>query len=38
MIRHLLPALFALLPLPAVAAPMLITPDRVWDGEAMHAG
>ncbi len=38
MIRHLLPALLALLPLPAVAAPMLITPDRVWDGEAMHAG
>jgi imidazolonepropionase-like amidohydrolase len=38
MIRHLLPALLALLPLPAVAAPMLITPDRVWDGEAMHTG
>jgi imidazolonepropionase-like amidohydrolase len=38
MIRHLLPALLALLPLPAVAAPMLITPDRVWDGEAMHVG
>jgi len=38
MIRHLLPALLALLPLPAVAAPMLITADRVWDGEAMHTG
>lgn len=38
MIRHLLPALLALLPLPAVAAPILITADRVWDGEAMHAG
>jgi len=38
MIRHLLPALLALLPLPSVAAPMLITPDRVWDGDAMHAG
>jgi imidazolonepropionase-like amidohydrolase len=38
MIRPLLTALLALLPLPAVAAPVLITPDRVWDGETMHAG
>ena len=38
MIRHFLTALLALLPLPASAAPVLITPDRVWDGEAMHSG
>ena len=36
--KHLLTALLALLPLPVVAAPLLITPDRVWDGEAMHSG
>ncbi|WP_372917872.1 amidohydrolase family protein [Sandarakinorhabdus sp.] len=38
MIRHFLTALLALLPLPASARPVLITPDRVWDGEAMHSG
>lgn len=38
MIRHFLTALLALLPLPASARPVLITPDRLWDGEAMHSG
>ena len=38
MIRRILTVLLALLPLPAIAAPMLIVPDRVWDGEAMHPG
>jgi len=36
MIMRLLPAILALLPLPALAAPVLLSPDRVWDGEAMH--
>jgi len=31
-------ALIALLPLPAMAAPLLLVPDRVFDGEAMHEG
>lgn len=36
--RNLLLALIALVPLPAVAAPTVLQPDRVWDGEAMHEG
>jgi len=36
--KKCLAALIALLPLPAVAAPMLLVPDRVFDGEAMHEG
>lgn len=36
--RHLIPALLALLPLPASAAPVLLLPDRVFDGEMMHPG
>jgi hypothetical protein len=31
-------ALIAMLSAPALAAPLLITPDRVWDGEATHPG
>ena len=38
MIKHVLITIIALASLPAVAEPALITPDRVWDGEAMHAG
>lgn len=38
MIRSLLTALLAFAALPALAAPVLIAPDRVWDGEAMHSG
>ena len=38
MIRRLITALLALLPMPAAAAPLLLVPDRVWDGDAMHAG
>ena len=38
MIHRLLPAILALLSLPAAAAPVLLLPDRVWDGEAMHVG
>jgi imidazolonepropionase-like amidohydrolase len=30
--------LIAFLSAPALAAPLLITPDRVWDGQAMHPG
>lgn len=36
--KKCLAALIALLPLPAVAAPVLLLPDRVFDGEAMHEG
>jgi imidazolonepropionase-like amidohydrolase len=36
--RRVFAILLALLPLPGLAAPVLITPDRVWDGEAMHSG
>ena len=36
--RTLLAAVMALLPLPAIAAPVLLLPDRVFDGEAMHPG
>ncbi|WP_017666801.1 amidohydrolase family protein [Sandarakinorhabdus sp. AAP62] len=36
--HQLAAALLALLPCPAVAAPVLLSPDRVWDGEAMHSG
>lgn len=36
--RKLLTALVALLSLPAAAAPVLLVPDRVFDGEAMHEG
>ncbi|WP_164156914.1 metal-dependent hydrolase family protein [Sandarakinorhabdus rubra] len=36
--RHLIATLIALLPLPAAAAPLLLVPDRVFDGEAMRAG
>lgn len=38
MILRLFTAFLALLPLPALAAPLLLVPDRVWDGEAMHTG
>ena len=38
MIRRILSALLALLPLPAAAIPVLIVPGRVWDGDAMHTG
>jgi imidazolonepropionase-like amidohydrolase len=42
MIMRLLPAILALLlQVPfaqAHAAPVLLSPDRVWDGEAMHSG
>ncbi|WP_156255016.1 metal-dependent hydrolase family protein [Sandarakinorhabdus oryzae] len=38
MIRTLFSALLAIASMPAIAAPTLITPDRVWDGEAMHSG
>jgi imidazolonepropionase-like amidohydrolase len=38
MIRRLIAALFALSAAPALAAPYLLSPDRVWDGEAMHSG
>jgi len=38
MIRRILSALFALSAAPAVAAPVLLSPDRVWDGAAMHSG
>jgi imidazolonepropionase-like amidohydrolase len=36
--RHLTAALLALFAIPANAAPVLLSPDRVWDGEAMHSG
>ncbi|WP_353200395.1 amidohydrolase family protein [Sandarakinorhabdus sp.] len=36
--RRALAALLALLPLPTMAAPVLLVPDRVFDGEAMHEG
>ena len=36
--RHLAAALFVLAAQPALAAPVLFAPDRVWDGEAMHSG
>lgn len=36
--RTLLFALIALLPAPAATAPVLLLPDRVFDGEAMHPG
>lgn len=36
--NHLLAALIATASLPAAAAPTLLVPDRVWDGEAMHSG
>jgi imidazolonepropionase-like amidohydrolase len=38
MMRRALAALLALLPLPTMAAPVLLVPDRVFDGEAMHEG
>jgi imidazolonepropionase-like amidohydrolase len=38
MIRSLLTALLTLSSSAALAAPVLLQPDRVWDGEAMHAG
>ncbi len=38
MIHRLLTAFIALLPQPALAAPVLLSPDRVWDGTAMHSG
>lgn len=38
MIRTLFTALFALSATTALAAPVLLVPDRVWDGEAMHEG
>lgn len=34
----LLAALLITTSLPAAAAPTLLVPDRVWDGEAMHSG
>ncbi|OYQ26028.1 amidohydrolase [Sandarakinorhabdus cyanobacteriorum] len=36
--RTLVTALFAVIASPAAAAPVLLQPDRVWDGEAMHSG
>jgi imidazolonepropionase-like amidohydrolase len=36
--HKLLAALIALSSLPATAAPVLLVPDRVFDGEAMHEG
>lgn len=36
--RPLAAALLALFAVPAIAAPVLLSPDRVWDGAAMHAG
>jgi imidazolonepropionase-like amidohydrolase len=36
--RHLLTALIALFAVPSVAAPTLLLPERVWDGEVMHSG
>lgn len=36
--NHLLAALLITTSLPAAAAPTLLVPDRVWDGEAMHSG
>lgn len=36
--RAIVSALIALLPLPATAAPLLLVPDRVFDGEALHQG
>ncbi|MFZ4383263.1 MAG: amidohydrolase family protein, partial [Sandarakinorhabdus sp.] len=36
--RMYLTALLALLALPAAATPVLLVPDRVFDGEAMHDG
>ena len=38
MMRPILALLLALLPASALAAPLLLLPDRVWDGEAMHEG
>ena len=38
MMRSILTALLAFTAAPAVAAPLLLQPDRVWDGEAMHVG
>lgn len=38
MIHRLLTTFIALLPLPVLAAPVLLSPDRVWDGAAMHSG
>jgi hypothetical protein len=38
MMRSILTALLAFPAAPAVAAPLLLQPDRVWDGEAMHTG
>jgi imidazolonepropionase-like amidohydrolase len=38
MIRRLFAALFALSAAPSLAASYLLSPDRVWDGEAMHSG
>ena len=38
MICRLLTAVLALSAAPLLAAPVLLQPDRVWDGEAMHAG
>ncbi|WP_353216022.1 amidohydrolase family protein [Sandarakinorhabdus sp.] len=36
--RHFLTALFALFAMPAAAAPILLVPDRVFDGAVMHSG
>jgi imidazolonepropionase-like amidohydrolase len=38
MIRALLAAALFVVSTPAQTAPMLLVPDRVWDGEAMHSG
>jgi imidazolonepropionase-like amidohydrolase len=36
--RHILTALITMIAAPAIAAPQLLVPDRVWDGEAMRSG
>jgi imidazolonepropionase-like amidohydrolase len=36
--RIVLTALIAVIASPAAAVPVLLQPDRVWDGEAMHSG
>ncbi len=38
MIRAIFTALLACTTAQAVASPLLLQPDRVWDGEAMHPG
>ncbi|MEI6487262.1 MAG: amidohydrolase family protein [Sphingomonadales bacterium] len=38
MIKPAIAALLALIAVPSAAAPTLLLPDRVWDGEAMHSG